>query len=73
MAFVDKTIRGNIIYNLFYQLVVNMGKYLPQKGKGKYLPYDTRYFRGPFPFFGKYLSILTHCLAKVFEDSTCLI
>ena len=22
-----------MIYNLFYQLVVNMGKYLPQKGK----------------------------------------
>ena len=24
MAFVDKMIRGNIVYNLFYQLVVNI-------------------------------------------------
>ena len=31
-AFVDKIIRGNITYDLFYQLVVNMGKYLPKKG-----------------------------------------
>ena len=32
-AFVDKIIRGNIVYNLFYLLFVNMGKCLPQKGK----------------------------------------
>ena len=30
IGFVDKIIRGNIIYNLVYQLVVNMRKYLPQ-------------------------------------------
>ena len=30
ITFVDKLIRGNII---FYQHVVYMGKYLPQKGK----------------------------------------
>ena len=34
-ALVDKVIRGNIIHNLLYQLVVNMGKYLPQKGKAR--------------------------------------
>ena len=32
-AFADKIIGENIVYRLFYQLVVNMGKYLPQKGK----------------------------------------
>ena len=32
-AFVDTIIRGNVIYNLFYQHVVNMGIYLPQKRK----------------------------------------
>ena len=32
-AFIDKIIRGNIIYDVFYQLVVNMEKYLSQKGK----------------------------------------
>ena len=31
-AFVDKIIRGNITYNIFHQLVVNMGNYMPQKG-----------------------------------------
>ena len=30
-VFVDKIIRGNMIYSLFYQLV-DVGKYLPQKG-----------------------------------------
>ena len=29
VSFVDETIRGNMIYNSFYHLVVNMGKYLP--------------------------------------------
>ena len=28
-AFVDKIIKGNTTYNLFFQLMVNMGKYLP--------------------------------------------
>ena len=32
-AFVDKILRANIISNLFDQLLVNMGKYLLQKGK----------------------------------------
>ena len=31
--FVDKIIKGNVIYNLLYQVVVNMGKYLQKKGK----------------------------------------
>ena len=37
---------------MFYQLVVNTGKYLPQKGKvqGNNGTYGTHYFRGPFPF-----------------------
>ena len=30
---VDKIISENKIYNLFYQLVVNMGNYMPQQGK----------------------------------------
>ena len=33
VAFVDKTIARNMIYNLFYQLVVNVRKYLPKKRK----------------------------------------
>ena len=32
-AFVDKPIRVTVIYNIFYQLVVITGKYLPQKEK----------------------------------------
>ena len=32
-VFVDKIIRGNITYNLFHQLAVNMGTYLQKKGK----------------------------------------
>ena len=32
-AFVDEIIRGNVIYKSYYQLMVIMGKYLPQKGK----------------------------------------
>ena len=34
-TFVDKIIRGNTICVLFYQLEVNMGKYLSQKGKAR--------------------------------------
>ena len=30
----DKIFRGNIIDNICFQLMVNMQKYLPQKGKG---------------------------------------
>ena len=44
-AFVDKIISGNIIYDLFYKLVVNMGKYLPQKGKVRQNN-ECRYFGG---------------------------
>ena len=32
-TFVDKIIRGNMIYILSYQLVVNIEKYLAKKGK----------------------------------------
>ena len=33
-AFADKIIRVNIMYNSFYQLVVNMGEIFAAKGKG---------------------------------------
>ena len=63
-AFVHKIIRGNIIYNLFYQLVVNMRKYLPQKGKvrennscRKAVRHEL--FSRTFPFWGKYFPLLT--------------
>ena len=51
IAFLSKIIRGNTIpvYNLFYQLVVNMGK---RYFRGPFLlrKIGTRYFRVPFPF-----------------------
>ena len=54
VAFVDKIIRGNIIYGLFNQLVINMGKYLPQKRKvcenNSCLTALFFFFRGPFGF-----------------------
>ena len=48
-AFVDKIIRGNIIFNLLHQLVVNMGKYLPKKKGGKVVTFaDLSPFRQIF-------------------------
>ena len=57
-AFVEKIIRGNIIHDSFYQLVLNMRKYLPKKAlvngpspfSANACIHGTRYFRGPFPF-----------------------
>ena len=54
ITFVDKLIRGNII---FYQHVVYMGKYLPQKGKVR----ENNECRKTFPLSGKYFPILTTC------------
>ena len=40
--------------------MVNVGKYLPQKGNiRENMTYGSRYFRGSFPFFAKYFSTLT--------------
>ena len=52
-AFVDKIIKV-IKVTSFYQIVVNIGKYLPQKGKARH-----SLFSWTFPFFGKYFPILT--------------
>ena len=63
-------IRGNMlhIYNLFYQLVVNVGKYLPQKGKVRenneclmtlVIFTDLSLFRQIFPHINKTLMLYT--------------
>ena len=52
-AHIDKIIRGNITCNLFYKLLVYIWIVFVSKGKGlrkSRVPYDTRYFRGPFAF-----------------------
>ena len=54
----DRRIRGNTIYDLFYQLVVNIRKYLPKKVReNNECRKGTRYFRGPFSFSAKALVI----------------
>ena len=48
-GFVDKIIRGNVTYNLFYQLEVNTGKYLATKGNVR--DNNECLFSRTFPFF----------------------
>ena len=60
-----KKIRGNIIYNFFYQLVVNKGELLTEKRerstKITSALKGTRYFRVPFPISVNISPLLTTC------------
>ena len=59
-ASVEKIIRGNIAFNLFYQFVVNMGKYLHQKGKVR----ENNLCLGKVPKNNS-------CLGKVPKNNSC--
>ena len=66
-AFVDEIIRGNIKYNLFYQLVVNIGKYLLKKRKSpRKISRDLRHslFSRILPFLRQIFPHINHKLMK---------
>ena len=72
-AFADEIIRGNEIYNSFYQLLVNMGKYLPKREnvhENNECRKAVRHslFSQTFLLFGKYFPILTITTVVIFAD-----